>query len=503
MEPTPTNNLFPSLFNPSTGISPTGRHPMTQVAENALQNMSAQRISTSSSSNSQQFAIKPIPPHQPPRLPPLSSMKQSSSSSSSKPQSSISSSLIAPQTPLLNLFDDDLPSLSSFTKNSHQEFLNFLGDDLPPPPFSTPFSSFQTFPSNISSSSLNPLAGYLSSSSYPFSSNATSDSSFNIPIETPSSNKRKRVEEEKESNNKKGRDLRPPSGDKSITFPLSQNMQKKRSISLQTDPKNAENYEELAKNLEIDGTIQFADGSSMTKQMLFLKIIELNPSCAFAYNNLANTLVPGSSTWINGTMMTQEELYEKSIELNPNEPLGYYNLSRIIPNDKMKVKRELILKAIKLRPGFAIAYSSLGNTLTGEESFQFPDSNLIIQLQLLLPRDCNIQFLNNRVTKPQLFLICIHLDPKFALTYYNLGTLLPKGGSIQLLNGKKMTQQNLFWQAIELNSEFSLAYLGLSTTLREGDSIRLPKNDTIMTKQQLYDKAIELDPLLSSKAVLF
>jgi len=66
-------------------------------------------------------------------------------------------------------------------------------------------------------------------------------------------------------------------------------------------------------------------------------------------------------------------------------------------------------------------------------------------------------------------------------------------GSIKLLDGVGMTKQQLLLKAIELDPSNSLAYFNLANTLSNNDTIAL-SNGTKMTRQQLHRKAIELDP---------
>ncbi|MGH2613501.1 MAG: tetratricopeptide repeat protein, partial [Rhabdochlamydiaceae bacterium] len=88
--------------------------------------------------------------------------------------------------------------------------------------------------------------------------------------------------------------------------------------------------------------------------------------------------------------------------------------------------------------------------------------------------------------------------------YVNLGRILTIVGKkdIQLLDGTKMTQQQLYLKAIELDPRNSMAYNSLGNILRLGGSIQL-LNGTEMTKQQLYLKAIELNPTNPTNAIAY
>ena len=68
---------------------------------------------------------------------------------------------------------------------------------------------------------------------------------------------------------------------------------------------------------------QMPNGMQMTQQQLYLKAIQLDPSCARAYVNLGVTLPPhGSIQLLDGTDMTKQQLYRKAIQLDPTLAQG-------------------------------------------------------------------------------------------------------------------------------------------------------------------------------------
>ncbi len=74
------------------------------------------------------------------------------------------------------------------------------------------------------------------------------------------------------------------------------------------------------------------------------------------------------------------------------------------------------------------------------------------------------------MTKAQLYLKAIDLDPSYSNAYYNLGTTLPRGESVKLLNGTTMTKAQLYLKAIDLNPSFSNAYNNLGTALPDEEA---------------------------------
>jgi tetratricopeptide (TPR) repeat protein len=89
------------------------------------------------------------------------------------------------------------------------------------------------------------------------------------------------------------------------------------------------------------------------------------------------------------------------------------------------------------------------------------------------------------------FLKAIDLDPENSSAYSCLGSMLPKNGSIRLLNGQVMSKQDLFLKALDLNPESSAAYNNLALTLPDNGIIRL-LNGRSMSKRELFLKALEL-----------
>lgn len=94
------------------------------------------------------------------------------------------------------------------------------------------------------------------------------------------------------------------------------------------------------------------------------------------------------------------------------------------------------------------------------------------------------------LTLRQMHLLELILDPS-ASTYTSLGMTLPPGDTIILPDRTKVTKQQLFLMAIDLDPKFAMAYLQLGDTLPPGGSILLCSG-TIMTKEALSKKFKEL-----------
>jgi hypothetical protein len=78
-----------------------------------------------------------------------------------------------------------------------------------------------------------------------------------------------------------------------------------------------------------------------------------------------------------------------------------------------------------------------------------------------------------------------------AISYCNLGDTLSPDERVQLPNGISMSKEQLYLKAIELEPGYGEAYSKLADTLPPGGSIGL-NDGTSMTKEELYQKAIDI-----------
>ena len=90
----------------------------------------------------------------------------------------------------------------------------------------------------------------------------------------------------------------------------------------------------------------------------FKKVIELNPTFAPAFNNMANALKN------QGKLEDAIFFFKKAVRLKPDYPDAYKNLGAVF-HDKGKLNESVAAykKAISLRPKFSDAYNDMGNVL--------------------------------------------------------------------------------------------------------------------------------------------
>jgi len=60
---------------------------------------------------------------------------------------------------------------------------------------------------------------------------------------------------------------------------------------------------------------------------------------------------------------------------------------------------------------------------------------------------------------------CCTCDPKNSHAYFNLGVVLPAGGSITLKDERTLTQQQLYVEAVHCDPKNSKAYLNLGAVI--------------------------------------
>lgn len=280
-------------------------------------------------------------------------------------------------------------------------------------------------------------------------------------------------------------------------------------------------YNNLANAMRAQGKSKiFHHGKEITPRSFLEKAVQLEElKNVYVYNNLACLLLPEERSIVNSkknTEATKMNLLYTALHLAPEQSAIYNNLGATVSEDdcipikgdvKM-TKKELFLEAIRLDPKNDVAYTNLASIL--------PDAGKII-----LPEDI-------LVTREQLFLKAISLNPNNSIAYSSLGVILrqgrsvnfpnsalsnsttygndwashigvtlSQGGSIRFPNGSVMTQQQLFLKAVQLDPKNSVAYRGLGILLsilpEKERNIELP-DGSMMTQQQLFLKAIELNP---------
>ncbi len=304
-----------------------------------------------------------------------------------------------------------------------------------------------------------------------------------------------------------------------------------RAVDL--DPHDSLAHCYLAETLLGGLSISLANGKALTQQPLYLEAIALNPRNAQAYRGLAAILTNGKSiTLPDRTEITQQGLYIKAIELDPNHAEDYLNLAQTLPipprkdwsvetvrlNGTVYNHQQLYLKAVLLGVKDRSAYEKLEDALSERESLRLPDGTMMPKEQLtwLLhyilddPEDARGYYGlagtlalggsvclpgGTRMTKQDLLLKVIALDPEHARAYHDLAFLLPPPkGIVCLPDGTFKNKQELYLKAIELGQDDAPTYSNLGRTLGKDESITLPDGSVLTKQQLLYLEAIAFDP---------
>lgn len=241
-------------------------------------------------------------------------------------------------------------------------------------------------------------------------------------------------------------------------------------------PDTAQDYLELGKSLKLGGKAKFPDGSELTQEQLFLKVLELEPQFAAAYNCL-------------GTIIDAKSKIK-------------------LPDGKELSQQELFLKAIELDENDSSAYCHLGATLEGGGSMDLPDGTQLTREQQFVrviekhqtvahPSLTEIMVPGWPVpmTRKELFLKAIALDEKNSTAYYNLRfTLRRPDERVTLPNGDTVVAMELLLETVNLNPQHAEAYSDIANLVPLNSPPFGLFNMTFMTKEELYLKAIELDP---------
>ncbi|MEH2176482.1 tetratricopeptide repeat protein [Nostoc sp.] len=188
-------------------------------------------------------------------------------------------------------------------------------------------------------------------------------------------------------------------------------------------------------------------GNSSQAEIIWRKVLQLEPKLATAYSNLGIALSRQNK------LDAAVAAFEKAIQLDPNYAAAYNNLGNVL-SDKKKLDAAVAAfqKAIQLNPNFADAYYNLGNALIQQKK------------------------LDAAVAAYQK---AIQLNPNYADAYYNLG--------YTLIQQKKLDAAVAAYQkAIQLNPNFANAYYNLGYTLRQQKKL-----DAAVAA---YQKAIQLNP---------
>lgn len=175
---------------------------------------------------------------------------------------------------------------------------------------------------------------------------------------------------------------------------------------------------------------------------------------------------------VNENLFDRLEKRKYIVESRPKEAQGYRFLAKDLPegarllmNNSYMTKRDLLLKAIRLDPAYVLNYHELAKTL---------------------PKDHEVKLHDGRkMSAKELYLEAIRIEPKADWAYYHLITY----DQVVLPNGAKMTAEELLIEAVHLSPK-ALYYYMLGCLDK---SVQL-KNGTIMSSSDLFDEAKKLDP---------
>jgi serine/threonine-protein kinase len=232
------------------------------------------------------------------------------------------------------------------------------------------------------------------------------------------------------------------------------------------------------------GLVLHFAGKSPEAAPLFLRAIEIDPSFAAAYLNLADAIKLGADP------APAVAHFEREIARDPQQPMAHFGLGMVLRDSPQPSDRERAVAAfrrvIELDGTFALAHHYLGYVLNGPK---------------------------NREERMQCYRRAIALDPDFAFPHYNLALDLRAGGdtpgavaelrealrlfpehthSLWVLAQTLAGQNDLrgaaehLLKVIEINPRFSVAYPLLGQVLR-----RAGRPDEAAA---VYRKCVELFP---------
>ncbi len=298
----------------------------------------------------------------------------------------------------------------------------------------------------------------------------------------------------------------------------------------------------LSENCVVEVDIDGAK-NAFTKQALLIKSIELEPSNAFALNNLANSISMHEVVNVKMGGMTLQlsatSLYERAISADPNYANAYCSLGARMQEiglseitlciqgaEAVFTTKSLFSKAIECDKTHAIAYNNLGLCLNKEEYYELSDgvrlnaealflksiecdntnADAYYNLSTILKSDQHkviTQIGENtlRFDKQSLLAAAIKHNPNHASAYYNLALLLY---SLQLPNieieidGHKQTfsESDLYIKSIESDHHNPFAYFNLASITEPNQTveIKIDGKNKVFSKRDLYIKTIEHQP---------
>jgi tetratricopeptide (TPR) repeat protein len=195
-----------------------------------------------------------------------------------------------------------------------------------------------------------------------------------------------------------------------------------------------------------------------------------------------------------GVVVTKRGLYIKSLNMEPDDvcyvklALTLDKLTDVIEiNESQKLtKFELFLEAIELNPENALNYFQLALSLPTAATGT-EDLNEMVTL-----KDKEKTY-----TKLELFLKAIELDPSLWEAYYQIAHRIPtKEGSVVTRAGKRIHQLKYYLQTLHLNPDHALSYFEVGKLVKKGKDVKF-RDQTVWSRQDLFVKSLSLDPSIA------
>ncbi len=284
----------------------------------------------------------------------------------------------------------------------------------------------------------------------------------------------------------------------------------KKVVALDPECPNA--FYRLAKHLP-RREVTVLNGSPWTAEELCKQVIFLNPKDELAWLLLANMLDPDETIRLfNGCQMTRQALYEKVVELNPTIAEAHFKLAEIKPEMKM----QYILAALHLDPKKAAYWRILATILPAGKKVRISseqevdhqaiysmivtldpnDAEACFNLAITLPRDGNNRLPDgSQQNKEELLKKVIELDPVHARAYYELACVIGTEGHIKIGN-RHLYYEELLARSIALKPDYLEPYWKLAKLLRDSIFRRTVylEDHSWVTEQDIYKKIILIDP---------
>ncbi|MGK7932889.1 MAG: tetratricopeptide repeat protein [Microcystaceae cyanobacterium] len=242
------------------------------------------------------------------------------------------------------------------------------------------------------------------------------------------------------------------------------------------------------------GNTAQAAGNYTKAELIFRRVIEIEPNAADAYNNL------GIALYYQGKLEEATISFRIAIQLNPNSATAYYNLGNTLRKQGKLEEATISFRiAIQLNPYYTYAYQNLGDALSAQGKYEEAITNYQMVLSLPNQQGTNQQgipvsthvlayqnlgnalYYQGKLEEAiESYRKAIQLNPYDASTYINLGlkVYFPEGRLEEAIKNVRI--------AIQLNPDNSFAYTALGVVLDEQGKYE----EAI----ESYRQAIQLNP---------